>query len=215
MPPGAPNGLDTPLPPPPPISWTGKGTIVPAVPRKEEPKEEANTPNEGSSREGEPPTADAASNASEPEDEDDPVEEDDGETTWHDVALSIAGELMMRIREDIRTKLGYTTSAGLARNKFLAKVITFCCTCCMILHASPLPMQLTASYKKPMDQVGNVAFCAQFEADTMVTNRLFYVTPPSQIILNLCHSRRRANMNACFVASLSANTPFEDQVLGR
>ena len=76
-------------------------------------------------------------------------------------------------------------------------------------------MQLTASYKKPMNQVGNVAFCAQLEADTMVTNRLFYVTPPSQIILNLCRFRRRADMNACLVASLSVDTPSEDQVLGR
>lgn len=31
--------------------------------------------------------------------------------TWHDVALSIAAELMGKIRMDIYTKLGYTTSA--------------------------------------------------------------------------------------------------------
>jgi len=48
--------------------------------------------------------------------------------TWHDVALSIAAELMDKIRAEVHTQLGYTTSAGIARNKFLAK--------------------LTASYKK-------------------------------------------------------------------
>lgn len=32
-------------------------------------------------------------------------------TTWHDVALSIGAELMGKIREEVRVKLGYTTSA--------------------------------------------------------------------------------------------------------
>lgn len=32
-------------------------------------------------------------------------------TTWHDVALAIAAELMHSAREEIRTKLGYTLSA--------------------------------------------------------------------------------------------------------
>lgn len=31
--------------------------------------------------------------------------------TWHDVALSIAAELMDKIRGDVREQLGYTTSA--------------------------------------------------------------------------------------------------------
>ncbi|KAJ6570180.1 hypothetical protein DFH09DRAFT_1154251 [Mycena vulgaris] len=53
-------------------------------------------------------------------------------STWHDVALSIAAELMEKVRQQISAKLGYTTSAGIARNKFLAK--------------------LCASYKKPMNQ---------------------------------------------------------------
>jgi len=67
-----------------------------------------------------------------PEGEESGIEEDDEHTTWHDVALSIAAELMAKIRAEIHTKLGYTTSAGIARNKFLAK--------------------LTASYKKPKSQ---------------------------------------------------------------
>ncbi|KAI1797430.1 DNA/RNA polymerase [Ganoderma leucocontextum] len=152
VPPNAPNGMDTPLPPPPPISWEGKGTIVPVVPREEEPKEEVDPSNDEFVPEDAPPVAEVASNASEPEDEVDAVEEDDQELTWHDVALSIAGELMVQIREDIRTKLGYTTSAGLARNKFLAKAIPSCCVPSMDMCTDSLPMQLTASYKKPMNQ---------------------------------------------------------------
>lgn len=31
--------------------------------------------------------------------------------TWHDVALSIAAELMDKIRAQVRIRLGYTTSA--------------------------------------------------------------------------------------------------------
>ncbi|KAI8982702.1 DNA/RNA polymerase [Trametes punicea] len=128
VPPDAPNGIDSPLPPPPPISWDGLGTIVPVRPPKERPKDQG-VSDDGAN--GEP--AEHAGAASAQSDSDDgAVEEEDELTTWHDVALSIAAELMLRIREDIRTKLGYTTSAGLARNKFLAK--------------------LTASYKKPMNQ---------------------------------------------------------------
>ncbi|TBU55607.1 DNA/RNA polymerase [Dichomitus squalens] len=131
VPADAPNGMDTPLPPPPPVSWENKGTVVPVFPRKERPEEKTDSSPSGDAIEGEP-NVEGDSKTPEPEGEDDAVEQDDENTTWHDVALSIAAELMMRIREDIRTKLGYTTSAGLARNKFLAK--------------------LTASYKKPMNQ---------------------------------------------------------------
>ncbi|KAJ6577384.1 DNA polymerase eta [Mycena capillaripes] len=53
-------------------------------------------------------------------------------STWHDVALSIAAELMEKVRQQISMELGYTTSAGIARNKFLAK--------------------LCASHRKPMNQ---------------------------------------------------------------
>lgn len=95
-----PNGMDSPLPPPPPIKWNDLGTAL--LP-------------EG--------TDDAGKKSN---------IEVDGSATWHDVALSIAAELMQNIREDIHSKLGYTTSAGIARNKFLAK--------------------LCASYKKPNSQ---------------------------------------------------------------
>lgn len=116
VPPDAPNGIDTPLPPPPPISWEGRGTLVPINPNIVPPEGTAEDDCEG-----------------------DGHEEDDEMTTWHDLALSIAAELMDKIRADVRDTLGYTTSAvsaivsleyaraynlmqGIARNKFLAKV---------------------------------------------------------------------------------------------
>lgn len=69
------SGLDTPLPPPPQVSWSGLGTIVPIDPAQES------------------------------------KEADDIPSTWHDVALSIAAELMEKARQQISAKLGYTTSA--------------------------------------------------------------------------------------------------------
>ena len=36
---------------------------------------------------------------------------EDAPTTWHDVCLSIAAELMGKAREDVRGNLGYSTSA--------------------------------------------------------------------------------------------------------
>ncbi|KAI0775024.1 DNA/RNA polymerase [Trametes elegans] len=126
VPPDAPNGVDSPLPPAPPISWDGLGTIVPVHPVSNPLKEQEQSRENSDSNDSAAKILDAVV------DDVEAVEEDDNTTTWHDVALSIAAELMMRIREDIRSKLGYTTSAGLARNKFLAK--------------------LTASYKKPMNQ---------------------------------------------------------------
>ncbi|KAJ7678513.1 DNA polymerase eta [Mycena rosella] len=98
VPDDAPLGLDTPLPPPPQVSWNHLGTLIPIDPSPE--------PNDS--------------------------KEIDMPSTWHDVALSIAAELMEKVRQEINAKLGYTTSAGIARNKFLAK--------------------LCASYRKPMNQ---------------------------------------------------------------
>lgn len=83
VPDDAPDDIDTPLPPPPPISWNDVGTVIPISPSVD---------------------------SGQPEDHSMP---DEGEhsPTWHDVALSIAAELMGKVREDIRVKFGYTTSA--------------------------------------------------------------------------------------------------------
>ena len=88
IPQDAPDGVDSPLPPPPPVSWDGLGTIVPVHPEIEE--------NIGPIRYV---SVDELNDKSEES------------TTWHDVALSIAAELMEKIRDEVRTKLGYTTSA--------------------------------------------------------------------------------------------------------
>ncbi|KAK0485085.1 hypothetical protein IW261DRAFT_1591324 [Armillaria novae-zelandiae] len=106
IPSDSPDGVDTPLPPAPSVSWDKTDFLIPIDPSTsvdQEPGSHATLSEEGSQS-----------------------------TTWHDVALSIAAELMGQVREDIRTKLGYTLSAGIARNKFLAK--------------------LTASYRKPNSQ---------------------------------------------------------------
>ncbi|KAI0346179.1 DNA/RNA polymerase [Trametopsis cervina] len=137
VPPDAPDGKDSPLPPPPPISWDSLGTVIPVNPP---PAVQATEVREQDDRDdGEPEDASELSLEHDGEDvpmpdtvSDGAIEEEDGSTTWHDVALSIAAELMGQIRRDIFTKLGYSTSAGIARNKFLAK--------------------LTASYRKPNGQ---------------------------------------------------------------
>ncbi|PCH42673.1 DNA polymerase eta [Wolfiporia cocos MD-104 SS10] len=116
VPPDAPDGPDSPLPPPPPISWEGLGTVIPINPASPE----------SAATEG----CDSGAHLTHDGSQD--IDINDDLTTWHDVALSIAAELMGKIRRDIHEKLGYTTSAGIARNKFLAK--------------------LTASYKKPNSQ---------------------------------------------------------------
>lgn len=90
-PPDAPDGLDTVLPQPPPISWQGRGIVIPVDPP---PEDLAAGSAHGTGIE--PGTADG---------------DEDVLRTWHDVALSIAAELMDKIRAEVRTQLQYTTSA--------------------------------------------------------------------------------------------------------
>ena len=88
IPSDAPLGRDTPLPPPPPIDWEGRGVVIPINPDTEDQAEGSSSANDS---------------------DQDKVPEK--ETTWHDVALSIAAEMMDRVRRNIHEKLGYTTSA--------------------------------------------------------------------------------------------------------
>lgn len=81
VPPDAPQGIDSPLPPPPSIVWSKLDELIPIH---------------------------------SPEENDDGqmhLAEDDVTCTWHDVALSIAAELMAKLRQDIHENLGYTMSA--------------------------------------------------------------------------------------------------------
>ncbi|EJD06732.1 eta DNA polymerase [Fomitiporia mediterranea MF3/22] len=93
----SPSGPDTPLPPPPRISYIGLGNLIPIDPPKLDPEKEATT---------------------------ELIEEieKDAPATWQDVGLAIAAELMASMRKEVHEKLGYLTSAGIARNKFLAKL---------------------------------------------------------------------------------------------
>jgi DNA polymerase eta len=91
VPPDAPNGLDTVLPPPPPISWEGRGILIPVTPPPPE-DQAGSTRGTGAHTEGE-------------------EGDDDARRTWHDVALSIAAEFMDKIRAEVRIQLRYTTSA--------------------------------------------------------------------------------------------------------
>ena len=67
---------------------------------------------------------------------------------WDDIALSLAAELVKSIRDEVRSKLKYTCSAGIASNKMLSK--------------------LASGYKKPNNQTAVLpravpAFLAKFK----------------------------------------------------
>ena len=47
---------------------------------------------------------------------------DEETNDWDDIAMLLAADMMAKIREDVKTTLGYTCSAGIARNKTLAKI---------------------------------------------------------------------------------------------
>lgn len=80
IPADAPNGVDTPLPPPPLIDWGTDSHLIPIY---------SNADSESTDEE----TSQSA-----------PL-------TWHDIALRLAAEMMHKVRVDIATQLGYTTSA--------------------------------------------------------------------------------------------------------
>jgi DNA polymerase eta len=89
VPSDAPNGLDTALPPPPPVLWENRGILIPVGPPLENSALAHDTGMDAEAK----------------------VDGDDAPRTWHDVALSIAAEFMDKIRAEVRTQLGYTTSA--------------------------------------------------------------------------------------------------------
>ncbi|WFD29819.1 DNA-directed DNA polymerase [Malassezia sp. CBS 17886] len=55
--------------------------------------------------------------------DDDPERVDEAEISWVDVAHAIAAERMIAVRKHVLERLGYTTSAGVAGNKTLAKTV--------------------------------------------------------------------------------------------
>jgi DNA polymerase eta len=87
VPDDAPDGLDTPLPPPPAIDWSRAGSVFPLQ-----------------------------------ADDDTEVDVEDEAGTWQDLALCIGAEIMADVRAEVRKRLHYTCSAGIAHNKTIAKV---------------------------------------------------------------------------------------------
>jgi DNA polymerase eta len=141
VPADAANGLDTALPPPPPITWSGRGNLIPT----RDPAQCSELGNVAGPSRRSPSSIEregSAENGDEPEDE----SEDTHYVphSWHDVALSIGAEIMNEIRAQVRDKLGYTTSAGIARNKFLAKVRPYntLLPCCPMIEAAILSFRL-------------------------------------------------------------------------
>ncbi|KAF8666698.1 DNA polymerase [Rhizoctonia solani] len=130
--PDGPFDLDTPLPSPPTrIDWARLDThVIPVT--KELSADKAEVPRPRTPSITLEPTPDIIDNvlssgslthsSLDPLSTELPEVGSDAPLTWHDVALSIAAELMRDIRQVIFEKLGYTLSAGIARNKMLAKI---------------------------------------------------------------------------------------------
>lgn len=126
----SPLGLDTPLPPPPKIDWTDLGYRVPTEGAHQESGagDDAKDAQEGggqalgqdelqeSATEGVVADAfkTAAINSSPPL-----IQQ---AASWTDYALACGAELILKIRQEVMDRLGYTMSAGIAPNKTLAKL---------------------------------------------------------------------------------------------
>lgn len=107
---GAPDGLDTPLPPPPMIDWTNLGHRLPT---QNDPQPSADPDDQVPAAQ---PTAAGEEQQSSSQDMLEQAE------TWTDYALACGAELIYKVRTEIKDRLGYTMSAGIASNKTLAKL---------------------------------------------------------------------------------------------
>jgi DNA polymerase eta len=83
------------------VSWEGLGNLIPVNPPP--PSEEKGKPEETNGAGG--------GNNERPSTKEGQTEFEETPLTWHDVALSIGAKLMGRAREQVRVKLGYSTSA--------------------------------------------------------------------------------------------------------
>lgn len=106
LPDDAPDGLDSPLPPAPPIDWTKAGNVFPIGGEGSADEDEAKS--DGGSAAG------GADGSTEHQDAD----------GWEDWALCMGAEIMAELRNEVWKRLHYTCSAGIAHNKAMAKVGT-------------------------------------------------------------------------------------------
>lgn len=112
VPADAPDGLDTPLPPAPPVDWSRAGNLVPtdrelAERRLEDGLEEVNSDDEAEEQAHR---------------HDHERRGETGGDTWEDWALCMGAEIMGEVRRAVWDRLHYTCSAGIAHNKAMAKV---------------------------------------------------------------------------------------------
>jgi DNA polymerase eta len=118
VPADAPDGLDTPLPPAPPVDWSRAGNLVPtdrelADRRIEDGLDEVNSDDEADEHEHE-------------------RRGETGSDTWEDWALCMGAEIMAEVRKAVWDRLHYTCSAGIAHNKAMAKVCL--CVACLTVE---------------------------------------------------------------------------------
>ncbi len=104
LPDDAPDGLDSPLPPAPPIDWTKAGNVFPIGGEGAADEDEAKS--DGGSAVGGTDEAREQAEAS----------------RWEDWALCMGAEIMAELRNEVWKRLHYTCSAGIAHNKAMAKV---------------------------------------------------------------------------------------------
>lgn len=142
-------GLDTPLPDPPEIEWDSLGNIVPVLSGDEEEAKaegtEAENAAEGKGKVAVPSSSQVIKRPS------DPV------NAWSDYALSIGAELMQKCRREVLQQLGYTCSAGVARNK-VRKVWPDNTTKWLRVEVQILA-KLCSAYRKPNAQVSMQDHC--------------------------------------------------------
>lgn len=100
--PKTPKGMDEPLPAPPIVEWDNCGALIPI---RNLSKADDNS-DEADDQDGNPPSQ----------------EHQYLDPTWTDVALAHGALLMTKVRAAVMSQLGYSTSAGIASNKTLAKL---------------------------------------------------------------------------------------------
>jgi DNA polymerase eta len=96
VPEDAPDGLDSSLPPPPPIDWTKAGSVFPINGETDQPQVNS-----------QPDSGEAEEAGHEQEEQSGQVDK----ATWEDWALCLGAEIMAELREEVWKKLHYTCSA--------------------------------------------------------------------------------------------------------
>ncbi|WWC90735.1 uncharacterized protein L201_005672 [Kwoniella dendrophila CBS 6074] len=120
IPDDAPDGIDSVLPPPPPINWLKAGNVFPINGITKSDEKETGQQELPSSQD----FGDQEEQRSEDglEDGDNLLRKQQNKDTWEDWALCVGAEIMKDTRDEIFRLLHYTCSAGIAHNKAMAKL---------------------------------------------------------------------------------------------